>query len=224
MAAGAKSRASGTRGRGKAGEPPVQVTIPARTIVLFVGIALGSLVLLAVAYAARSILWELAAAIVLAMAAEPLVRAFERRGLKRGAAVGISFGILLAALLAFGYVLLSPLVDQSTRLFHNAPQIVEDLSKGHGRLGFLETRFHIVERAKEIDAGSLGATSGPARAAVDSVVRTTGSIVFVLFLTLFVQLGGRQWWESCPSEAASGFGAPETGSRRPSAATSPGTC
>ena len=172
------------------------VTIPARTIALFVGIALVGFVLLAGLYATRSILLELVAAIVLAMAAEPVVQVFERRGLRRGAAVGISFGLLLAALIVLGYFLLSPLVDQTTRLVHNGPQIVDDLRTGHGELGFLETRFHIVERAKEIDAGTLGATSGPARGAVDSVVRTAGSIVFVLFLTLFVQLGGRQWFES----------------------------
>jgi predicted PurR-regulated permease PerM len=196
MAAPAKSRAPGRRGGGKVGEPPVPVTIPARTIALFVAILLGGFVLLAGVYATRSILLQLVAAIVLAMAAEPVVQVFERRGLKRGAAVGISFGLLLAALIVLGYFLLSPLVDQTTRLVHNGPQIVDDLSKGHGQLGFLETRFHIVERAKEIDAGTLGATSGPARDAVDSVVRTAGSIVFVLFLTLFVQLGGRQWFES----------------------------
>jgi predicted PurR-regulated permease PerM len=167
MASAAKSRAPGHRGGAKKGEPPVPVTIPARTIALFVGIALVGFVLLAGLYATRSILLQLVAAIVLAMAAEPVVQVFERRGLKRGAAVGISFGLLLAALVAFGYVLLSPLVDQTTRLVHNGPQIVDDLSKGHGELGFLETRFHIVERAREIDAG-----------------------------TLFVQLGGRQWFES----------------------------
>jgi predicted PurR-regulated permease PerM len=195
MASGARSRASRDRDDGKVGEP-VSVTIPARTIALFVGIALGSVLLLALAYAARSILLQLVAAIVLAMAAEPLVQIFERRGLKRGAAVGISFAALVVALVAFGYVLLSPLVDQTTRLVHNAPEIADQLSSGNGRLGFLETRFHVVERAKELDAGSLGATSGIARATMESVVRTAGSIVFVLFLTLFVQLGGRQWYES----------------------------
>src|SRR5262245_22702039 len=194
MAEAPKSRSSGHRG-GKM-ELPVPVTIPARTMALFVVIALAMLVLLALAYAARSILLELVAAIVLAMAAEPLVQAFERRGLKRGAAVGISFGLLVAALVAFGYILLSPLVDQTTRLVHNAPEIADQLSDGDGRLGFLESRFHIVERAKELDAGSLGATSGMARDTVESIVRTAGSIVFVFFLTLFVQLGGRQWYES----------------------------
>src|SRR6188472_4496130 len=117
MASAPKSRDSGQRDGGRVGERPVPVTIPARTIALFVGIALGGFVLLAGLYATRSILLELVAAIVLAMAAEPFVQVFERRGLKRGAAVGISFGLLVAVLIAFGYILLSPLVDQTTRLF-----------------------------------------------------------------------------------------------------------
>ena len=176
---------------------PIRVAVATRTIVLFVGVALGALILLALAYAARSILTQFVAAIVLAMAAEPLVQAFERRGLSRGQAVGISFGLLVAALVAFGYLLLAPLVDQSTRFIHNAPQILDQLSNGNGRLGFLEQRFQIVERAKDVlGSGGIGATAAPTRAAVGSVVHTGSALVFVLFLTLFVQLGGRQWYES----------------------------
>jgi predicted PurR-regulated permease PerM len=176
---------------------PMPVAVTTRTIVLFVGVALGALVLLALAYAARSILAQFVAAIVLAMAAEPLVQAFERRGLSRGKAVGISFGLLVAALVAFGYILLAPLVDQSTRFIHNAPQILDQLSSGNGRLGFLEDRFQVVERAKDVlGAGGIGATAAPARAVVGSVVHSASALVFVLFLTLFVQLGGRQWYES----------------------------
>jgi len=176
---------------------PMPVTVAPRTVVLFVGVALGALVLLALAYAARSILAQFVVAIVLAMAAEPLVQAFERRGLARGQAVGISFGLLVAALVAFGYILLAPLVDQSTRFIHDAPQILDQLSNGNGRLGFLEQRFQIVERAKDVlGSGGIGATAAPARAVVGSVLHTASALVFVLFLTLFVQLGGRQWYDS----------------------------
>ena len=107
---------------GASASAPIPVAVATRTIVLFVAIALGALVLLALAYAARSILTQFVAAIVLAMAAEPLVQAFERRGLSRGQAVGVSFGLLVAVLVAFGYLLLTPLVDQSTRFIHNAPR------------------------------------------------------------------------------------------------------
>lgn len=62
-----------------------------RTIVLFVIVAISALLLLALVYAARVVLTQLTVAVVLAMAAEPLVEALERRGLVRGSAVGITF-------------------------------------------------------------------------------------------------------------------------------------
>jgi predicted PurR-regulated permease PerM len=175
----------------------VSVTIAPRTVVLFVAVALGSLVLLAAAYAVRSVLVQLIVSIVLALAAEPLVQALERRGLRRGAAVGITFGLVVLALIGFAYLVLAPLVDESARLADNAPALLRKLSHGNGQLGFLERRFQIVEHARAaIDSGRLAATAAPAWSIVHSAVRTGGAIVFVLFLALFVQLGGRQWFDS----------------------------
>ena len=89
------------RRRSPADPPPVAVSLAPRTIVLFVAVALGALLLLAAAYAVRDLLVQLVVAIVLALAAEPVVQAFERRGLGRGAAVGVSFGLLALALDTF---------------------------------------------------------------------------------------------------------------------------
>ena len=146
---------------------PMPVAVAPRTVVLFVARRARR------ARAARrsptqlrSILTQFVVAIVLAMAAEPVVQAFERRGLSRGKAVGISFGLLVVALVAFGYILLAPLVDESTRFIHDSPQLLDQLSHGNGRLGFLEQRFQIVERAKD-GVGSGGCRSdgrpGPGR-------------------------------------------------------------
>ncbi|HEX6703075.1 MAG TPA: AI-2E family transporter, partial [Gaiellaceae bacterium] len=64
-------------------------------------------------------------------------------------------------------------------------------------LGFLETRFHVVEHTRDaVHSGRLTAAAGPAWGVVSSAVQTTGALVFIAFLTLFVQLGGRQWFES----------------------------
>jgi predicted PurR-regulated permease PerM len=134
---------------------------------------------------------------VLAMAAEPVVQALERRGLRRGRAVGLSFAIFVVALVAFAYLLLTPLIDETRRFVDDVPQLLQDLTHGNGRLGFLEDRFRIVERARAaVDSAQLGATTGPALNLVRSAVRAGGAAVFVAFLTLFVQLGGRQWFES----------------------------
>ena len=190
-------RESGPSARVARPDTPVAVSIAPRTVLLFVGIALGSLLLLAVVYAARTVLVQLVVAIVLAMAAEPLVQALQRRGLRRGAAVGTSFALVAVTLIAFAYLALSPLVDETRQLVTDAPTLLEDLSHGKGRLGFLEERFHAVERVQAaVDSGGLTATAGPALDVLDSTVRAGGALLFVLFLTLFVQLGGRSWYEA----------------------------
>jgi predicted PurR-regulated permease PerM len=177
--------------------PTRQVVVAPRTIVLFVAVALGVLLLLAVAYALRSILVQLLVAVVLAMAVEPLVGALERRGLRRGAAAGITFALLSILLILSLYTLAKPLADETSRLVHNAPQLVDQLSHGRGRFGFLERRFKIVERMQSaVDSGKLAATGGPAWSAIRTGLHTGGQVIAVLFLTLFVQLGGRHWYES----------------------------
>ncbi len=185
-----EARATGTTRR-------TAITVAPRTIVLFVTVALVGLVVLAGVYALRTIVIQLVVAVVLAMASEPLVRVFERRGVPRGRAVGITFALVVIVLFAFGYLLVKPLVDESTRLVHDAPALAQHLSRGDGHLGFLETRFHVVEHTRDaVDSGRLTAAAGPAWGVVASAVQTAGAILFIAFLTLFVQLGGRQWFDS----------------------------
>jgi predicted PurR-regulated permease PerM len=181
------------------------VAIAPRTLVLFALVALVSVGLVVLAYATRTILTQLVVAIVLAMAAEPLVQALQRRGLRRGSAVGLSFGLLVLVLAGFAYLLFAPLVDELRQLVHDAPKLVDDLTRSHGRLGFLEQRFHIVERTRDaVHSRPASATAGPVVGAFGSVVSTGGAIVFVAFLTLFVQLGGRQWFDAAVELAPEG--------------------
>ena len=118
-------------------ERTLAVTVAPRTVLLFVGTTFGALALFAFAYAARAVLIQLVVAVVLAMAAEPLVQALERRGLRRGAAVGISFAVTAAALIGLAYLVLAPLVDEVRQFVHDAPRLREELAHGRGHLGFL---------------------------------------------------------------------------------------
>jgi predicted PurR-regulated permease PerM len=187
----------------------VTITVALRTIVGFVLTVVAAFLLLAVVYAARAILVQLILAIVLAMAAEPLVRLLERRRLGRNAAVGVSFAVLASLLIGLAYVLVAPIVERTHQLVQDAPQLLEDLKAGRGPLGFLEDRFDVVERVQStIDSHPGAATAAPLMHVIGSAVNTAGAIFFVLFLTLFVQLGGRRWYES-----ALGL-APESGRER----------
>ena len=175
----------------------VSIAISLRSVVLVAGVTLAAVVLAAAVYAARSVLVQLVVSIVLALALEPLVRALQRRGLRRGAAVGVSFALVSLALVLLAYLVLAPLVDETRQLVHDAPALVEDLSHGQGRLGFVEQRFQVVERVQAaVDSGGLTATAGPVLDILGSTVSTGGALVFVLFLTLFVQLGGRAWYDA----------------------------
>lgn len=176
----------------------LQVSIAPRTLVALVTLVAAVAALGALAYAIHHVLVQLVVAIVLAMALEPLVRLVETRArVGRGAAVAITFSLVAAALLGFAYLLFQPLVTELTRFSNDLPTLLRELTHGRGRLGFLETRYHIVEQARDAvrSHGIVGAT-GPTLGFATRVVSTGGAIIFVGFLTLFVQLGGRQWFES----------------------------
>jgi predicted PurR-regulated permease PerM len=183
--------------RTSAADKAPQVVVAPRTIAMFVVISLGAVLLLALAYAARGILIQLVVAVVLAMALEPAVQQLQRRGIGRHYAVGISFTLAVLAVAAFGYLLIPPLIEEVTSFGHHAPELLQKLTQGHGELGFLEGRFHLVEHARASIAQHGGATlfARPALHAASGVLSTGAAAVTVAFLTLFVALGGRAWFE-----------------------------
>jgi predicted PurR-regulated permease PerM len=193
----AQERARRPGGRPPA-KQPTQVVVAPRTLLLFVALATAVVAAVALAFAVKTVLVELVVAIVLAMAIEPLVKVFQRRrGVSRGAAVGLAFTVVVVALVAFAYLLFQPLVSELNRFSADLPRLTRELTQGHGRLGFLESRYHIVERARAAVQGhGVTGAAGPVLHSVTGVVQTAGGIVFVAFLTLFVALGGRQWFDS----------------------------
>src|ERR1041385_8570407 len=100
---------------------PRQVVIAPRSLFILVAIFLGSVLLLATIYAAREIVAELCAAIILAMAIEPLVQALQQRGLSRGGAVSLTFVLAFLATMSFAWVLFPPLVEEVTSFARHLP-------------------------------------------------------------------------------------------------------
>jgi predicted PurR-regulated permease PerM len=184
------------RARRGAGSP-AQVSIAPRTLAVFVAIAAAVVAAAALAYAVKTVLTELVVAIVLAMALEPLVQVFERRRLSRGASVGVAFSLVAVMLVCFAYLLFQPLASELQRFADDLPRLLRELTHGHGRLGFLESKYHIVERARAAVQGhGVSGAAGHTLGVMTSVVQTAGGLVFTAFLTLFVLLGGRQWFTS----------------------------
>ena len=95
------------------------------------------------------IVWALVA-LFLALAINPLVEWLQRRFVRRrGAAVAIAVLLVLLGIAAVAALFVPTLIDQTNNLVHATPGYIDDLTKGRGRLGFLETKYHIVEKTRE---------------------------------------------------------------------------
>jgi predicted PurR-regulated permease PerM len=172
-----------------------QVVIAPRSIVTLVAIAVAAAGLVVFAYTTRAILAQLFVAIVLAMALEPFVQLLERRGTGRGRAVGITFVVALLAVAAFIYLLVPPLVHEVRTFGRHTPDLVQQLVRGQGELGFLERRYHVVEHARAwLGDGGGALFAKPALHAATGLVGTAAAAFAVAFLTLFVCLDGHRWF------------------------------
>jgi predicted PurR-regulated permease PerM len=176
---------------------PPQVAVTTRTLLTFVLLAGGLVLADRLVHAVRTTLVQLIVAIVLAMALEPLVRSFEARGLRRGGAVAVAFTLVAVVVIAFAYLLFQPLVTELDHFARSLPTTLRELTHGRGRLGFLENRYHVIERVRSaVQQHGINGATGATFGVVSQAVKTGGALVFVAFLTLFVQLGGRQWFDS----------------------------
>ena len=176
------------------------VRFRARTILSVLGIILAVLALLQVVSLARQVLTWILIAIFFALALDPLVNLLMRRGVRRrGLAIGLTYLLLLAAILLLGATFVPTLVDEVNDFIDAVPDYVQDLTEGRGRLGFLETDYHVVERVREAASGTnlsrLLGVSGTAVAVTKGVVTVIAATITIVVLTFFMLLEGPRWVE-----------------------------
>jgi predicted PurR-regulated permease PerM len=106
---------------------------------------------------------------------------------------------VLTAIAGIGYAFIPTLVDNVNTFVDAVPGYVHDLKKGKGRLGFLETKYHVVERlesyVKHGGAKKLLGLSGAAISVTKGVLNFIVGSVTVAFLTFFMLLEGPAWME-----------------------------
>ena len=180
--------------------PERVVDLRPRTILRVLLIVLVVAVTLEVIWVARHVLAWVVIALFLALALDPLVGWIERRGkIKRGPAIGITYLIVLVVIVGVGLTFIPKLIDEVNGFVQALPNYVHDLTHGRGRLGFLERKYHVVEKVREQvqngGASKVLGLSGAALSVTKSVITIIAATVTIVFLTFFMLLEGRAWTE-----------------------------
>jgi predicted PurR-regulated permease PerM len=171
-----------------------------RSVLTVIGLVVATWALLGLVSVTRHVLVWILVSIFLALALNPAVEWFLRRGVKsRALAAGYTYIIALVVLGSIGYLFIPTLVGQVNDFIHAVPGYIDDLTKGKGKFGFLETKYHIVEKVREaIDKGGatkvLGLT-GAAISVTKSVISLVVAALTIAFLTFFMLLEGPGWME-----------------------------
>lgn len=176
------------------------VDLRPRTILRVVLIVLAIAAVLEVVWIARHVISWVVVALFLAMALDPLVSWIERRGrIARGPAIALTYLVVLIVIAGIGATFVPKLVDEVNGFVQALPNYVHDVTHGRGRLGFLETKYHIVEKVREQvkqgGAKKLLGLSGAALSVTKSVITIVAATVTIVFLTFFMLLEGRDWME-----------------------------
>ena len=177
--------------------PERVVLVRTRTVLAVLGITVLVALALGFVYLARSAITWVVIAVFFAMALNPAVEFFERRGLRRGLAAGLVFFLAVLGATLLGLLFIPPLVTEVTDFVEAVPGLVQDITAGRGPLGFLERDYGVVERVRgaveERGAGGVLGVTEPAVAVVRGIVTTVVGIVAIAFLTFFMLLEGRRW-------------------------------
>jgi predicted PurR-regulated permease PerM len=176
------------------------VTFRPRAILAVIGIVLAVAAILAVIWIARQVLTWIVVALFLALALNPAVEFFQRRGFaRRGIAAALTSLLTIGAIVALGSLFIPTLVEEGRGFAEALPGYVNDISEGRGPLGRLSQRYDLEQRVRDAvnDGGAarvLG-ISGTAIAVTKSVLTFIVAIVTIAFLTFFMLLEGPSWIE-----------------------------
>jgi predicted PurR-regulated permease PerM len=170
-----------------------------RTVLAVVGILIAVFLVLEVLWIARHILAWIFIALFFALALNPAVDKLEVRLKRRGLATGIVFVAALGVIALIGALFIPTVVNQVNDFATKVPDYLDDITKGRGRLGFLQEKYHLVDKARDAlregGASKLLGLSGTAVAVAKGVITAVVASLTIAFLTFFMLLEGRKWTE-----------------------------
>jgi predicted PurR-regulated permease PerM len=178
--------------------PERLVRLRARTLLAVLGIIVAVAIVLEVIWIARHVLIWIVISLFLALALNPAVDWFQRHGVsRRGWAAALTYLLTIGFFVGIGFTFVPTLVDQVNDFVHKLPDYVHDVTEGRGRLGFLETKYHIQERVEKAvrsgGAAKVFGLSGVAFSIAKGVITIVIAAITIAFMTFFMLLEGPTW-------------------------------
>ena len=176
------------------------ISFQPRSVFVVLGIVLAVAVALEVLWIARHVITWIVIALFLTLALNPAVDRLERRfGGRRGLAASLVCLLAVAVIIGISALFIPTLVHQVSGFAKKVPDYLHDLTHGRGRLGFLQTKYHLVDKARKAlhqgGAKRLFGLTGTAVAITKSVIATVVATVTIAFMTFFMLLEGPAWME-----------------------------
>lgn len=194
---GPGSAAAGSDPDRRQGAPERVVSFRPRAVLVVLGVLAAAAAAVGFVFVAHSGFVLIAIAVFFGIALNPVVEFFCRRGLKRHWAVAAVCVLAVAALALLMVVFIPPLVRQATDFAHAAPGFVSKLSRGTGPAGFLERKYHVVQRLHTATSGhgstSLTGAALSGLSVLKGLISSVVGAIIVGFLTLFMLLEGPAW-------------------------------
>jgi predicted PurR-regulated permease PerM len=154
--------------------------------------ALISLTLLRALASASQVFVLVIIALFFAAGLNPAVVFFQRKGMKRGAAVGLIVFIVLSLVALFSFIVIPPLVDQVSAFVKNAPELVaslknnstiNSLNENYGVVDLLEKKVSSSIHDGKFVIGAFGGVVGVGKAMLSGVVSLLTLLVLTLYFT-----------------------------------------
>jgi predicted PurR-regulated permease PerM len=171
-----------------------------RTILSIIATIVAVAIVLEVLWIARHVITWVLISLFLALALNPAVDWLQAHGVRRrGFATGLTYLGVFALIIGIGATFVPSLVNQVNDFVNALPGYVHDLTHGRGRLGFLETKYHIREKVEHAvrtgGAKKLLGFSGVALSVTKGVITMVAATVTIAFMTFFMLLEGPNWVE-----------------------------
>ena len=180
---------------------PSQVTL--KTVFT---VAFGILIVFAIVEAMINAILALAltgAALLLAVALDHPVRLLERRKVKRPLAIAIVMLAGLGLMVAFGFTLIPPAIEQGKGLVHDAPQFVRS-ARGSSLFRTVDARFHLGDYLMEAERRlpeMLEGAATPILNALSDLLSGIAAAITIAFLVIFMLLFGGRLIDAALAEA-----------------------